>query len=217
MSSVLTPLTFVLYSVWPVVIGIISLFYCGMCPGFPSTWCPVSLVTVSNSYIFYKHERQFRQLMLSTPGLTRSRYIRLMLISTTGIFETIPLAVVYIAHGAKFGVDPWRGWTSTHRHYSEVIRVPASIWKNDPNSVFDLELFRWSIILYAFTFFAFFGFASEARKNYCRMYASIASRIGYLTTTLHKSSHAYVLHSLCARPSHLRSNRFFSVFHQSLT
>ncbi len=32
----MTPLTFVLFAAWPVAIGTISLYYCGMCPSLPS-------------------------------------------------------------------------------------------------------------------------------------------------------------------------------------
>jgi hypothetical protein len=35
-SMVLTPLTFILFSAWPVAIGTVSLFYCGECLGLPS-------------------------------------------------------------------------------------------------------------------------------------------------------------------------------------
>jgi hypothetical protein len=35
-SMVNTPLTFVLFSAWPVAIGTVSLFYCGECLGLPS-------------------------------------------------------------------------------------------------------------------------------------------------------------------------------------
>jgi hypothetical protein len=30
--GVVTPLTFILFSAWPVAIGTVSLFYCGECP-----------------------------------------------------------------------------------------------------------------------------------------------------------------------------------------
>ena len=192
---VITPLAFVLFHAWPLAIGVVSLFYCGKCPGLPSHWCPVSLVTVTNIYVFYKRELQFRRLMSSTPGLTHSRYIRLMLVSTTEILGTIPLATFYLVLDAKLGVKPY-SWMSTHRHYSEVIQVPASIWKNDLNSALSIEMYRWSLVLCAFLFFAFFGFAGEARRNYCRMYASITSRIRHWTSALHGLSHVCVVHSI---------------------
>jgi pheromone a factor receptor len=149
--------------------------------------------------------------MSSTPSLTRSRYIRLMAISAADILGTIPLGTFYIVHSTKIGVKPWRGWTYTHEHYSDVIQVPDSIWKNNPNSVLVLEMFRWSLVLCALVFFALFGFANEARKNYRRVYTSIVSRIGISTLTFHKSSHKYVVHLPCGTaPVHRGSNLLFS-------
>jgi pheromone a factor receptor len=170
-SMVITPLTFVLFSAWPVAIGTISLFY-----------------SVMNIYLFYTRERRFRQLM-SSVGLNRNRYIRLIAISATEILGTIPLGTLIIVKNAKLGVDPWKGWAWTHEDYSVVYQVPASIWKNTPDA-FALEMYRWSLVLCAFLFFALFGFADEARRHYRSVYASIASRIGYSISALHKSSHA---------------------------
>ncbi|KAI0271189.1 pheromone A receptor-domain-containing protein [Russula aff. rugulosa BPL654] len=172
MSMVLTPLTFVLFSAWPVAIGTVSLFYC-----------------TTNIYIFYKRECQFRQLMASTHGLSHSRYIRLMVVSVAEILGTLPLGTYYIVRSSKSGVTPWRGWTYTHEGYSAVYQIPASIWKNNSESVFNLEMYRWSLVLCAFLFFALFGFAEEARRHYRQMYASVVSRIGFATSALHGSSH----------------------------
>ena len=189
---VITPLTFVLFSAWPVAIGTVSLFYCGEFLVMPSPSGILShLSPVMNVYFFYKCDRRFRQLMSST-HLTRNRYIRLMVISATEIVGTIPLGTVYIVKTAKLGVGPWRGWTFTHEGYSAVYQIPASVWKNDSYNVFALEMFRWSLVLCAFLFFALFGFANEARQQYRRVYTAIASRIGYSTFILFRSSQAYV-------------------------
>jgi pheromone a factor receptor len=142
-----------------------------------------------NIYFFYTYDRRFRQQMSST-GLTRNRYIRLMAISAAEILGTIPLGTLYIVKNAKSGVEPWRGWAYTHENYSAVYQVPASVWKNEPDSVFALEMYRWSLVLCAFVFFALFGFANEARQHYRRVYTSIASHIGYSTSTLLRLSQA---------------------------
>lgn len=149
-----------------------------------------------NIYLFYTRERRFRQIMSATPGLTRNRYIRLMCVSAMEILGTIPLGTLYIVKNAKLGVDPWPGWTQTHANYSMVYQIPASIWKNDPNSVFALEMYRWSLVLCAFLFFALFGFADEARRHYRLVYESIAGHIGHSTSVLHGSSHEYVVQSI---------------------
>jgi hypothetical protein len=132
---------------------------------------------------------------MSSVGLNRNRYIRLIAISATEILGTIPLGTLIIVKNAKLGVDPWKGWAWTHEDYSVVYQVPASIWKNTPDA-FALEMYRWSLVLCAFLFFALFGFADEARRHYRSVYASIASRIGYSISALHKSSHACVVHSI---------------------
>jgi pheromone a factor receptor len=115
-AIVLTPPSFILFYAWPVAIGTVSLFYCAM-----------------TIYTFYKHQRQFREIMSSSQGLSSGRYLRLMALSATEIFGTIPLGTYFIVSCAKAGVRPWEGWADTHRHYSEVIQVPSIVWKNDPH------------------------------------------------------------------------------------
>ena len=158
-------------------------------------WGLVSLVTVMNIYLFYTRERRFRQIMTST-RLTRSRYIRLMVISCIEILGTVPWATYYVVKDASLGVQPWKGWAYTHEDYSAVYQIPASIWKNIPADVIALELFRWSLVLCAFLFFALFGVADEARRHYRCVYVSIVSRIGLSTSSLHISSHTCVVKSI---------------------
>ena len=133
---------------------------------------------------------------MSSAGLNRNRYIRLMTISAIEILGTIPLGTLIIVKNAKLGVQPWKGWAKMHEHYSVVNQVPASVWKNMPDAVFALEMYRWLLVLCAFLFFALFGFADEARRNYRSVYASIAGRIGFSMSILQKSSHACVVHSI---------------------
>ena len=148
--------------------------------------------------------------MLAT-GLNRNRYVRLMAVSATDILLAIPLGTLVMVNGSKLGVKPWRGWAYTHEHYSVVHQVPASIWKNEPDDVLGLEMFRWSLVLGAFVFFALFGFADEARRHYCSVFASISSRIGYPRSLLHRSSHACVVHSSTGL-SRLMVAHFFQYF-----
>ncbi|KAF8468722.1 pheromone receptor [Russula ochroleuca] len=177
----LTPLSFILFYAWPVAIGTVSLFYC-----------------VTAICAFYKRQRLFNQMMSHSQGPSRGRYLRLMGISATEILGTIPLGTYFIVTNAKAGVQPWQGWAATHSHYSDVVQVAGFIWKNDPNLAGGLEIFRWSLVACAFIFFAFFGFGDEARQHYRCVYTSITSRIGYSTSTLHGSLHAYIVHSLCS-------------------
>jgi pheromone a factor receptor len=147
-------------------------------------------------YTFYKREHQFRQIMSTNRTLNRSRYFRLMALSSIEILGTIPLGTYWIVFNASKGIQPWKGWAWEHADYSRVEQVPAFAWKADPGAVTGLEAFRWSLVACAFIFFAFFGFADEARQHYRLVYTSLASRMGITTSsgsTLLGSSHAYVL------------------------
>jgi len=195
-ATLITPPTFVLFFAWPVAIGTVSLFYCGEHSRFTSVVSyRDSLVLVMAISAFYKHRRNYMQLV-SSPN--RGRYLRLMAISVTEILGTIPLGTYYIVKDAKAGIIPWKGWAYMHRHYSEVIQVAGFTWKNDPEMAINLEMFRWSLVFCAFLFFALFGFAAEAREHYYRLYKSLARRIGKSSTpTPPGAPHACVICSLC--------------------
>lgn len=79
-------------------------------------------------------------------------------------------------------VLPWRGWADTHSDYRRVEQFPAMIWHLIPGKVLALELTRWLAVFAAFIFFAFFGFAEEARKNYSSAAQSIGKHVGISST-----------------------------------
>ncbi|KAI0298958.1 GPCR fungal pheromone mating factor [Multifurca ochricompacta] len=192
--------SFPLFYAWPVAIGVISLVYC--------------IMTI---YQFYKRGRQFKQIMSSNRGLNQSRYLRLMALSLVEILGTIPLGSWVIAHQSKLFMSKWLSWEDTHSNYSRVVQVPSVLWKADHEIVVGLETFRWSLPVCAFIFFGFFGFADEARKHYRLVYTSLASRIGYSTSSgsFTGSSHAYVVQR--ADSIRFRCLTSFTVPHPSLT
>jgi pheromone a factor receptor len=143
-------------------------------------------------YTLAKRERQFSAILSSNRNLNRNRYIRLMALSSIEILGTIPIGTYIVVLNAKAHVNPWHSWAQTHgdHHYSHIFQVPASFWRNDLTYKNSLEMFRWLMVACALIFFAFFGFADEARQHYRLAFKSLASRIGYSTSssTLHGSS-----------------------------
>ena len=131
---------------------------------------------------FYKRRRNYMQLISSAD---RSRYIRLMAISSIDMLGTIPLGTYYIVSSAKGGVVPWKSWAHVHSHYSAVVQVAAFIWKNIHVAAVNLEMFRWSLVACSFIFFALFGFSGEAREHYYSLYKTLARSIGKSTSTPH--------------------------------
>ncbi|KAF8259095.1 GPCR fungal pheromone mating factor [Lactarius quietus] len=166
-----------LFYAWPLVIGTVSFGYC--------------VLTV---YHFYKRRRQFSQVISSNRGLNQSRYIRLMCLSMVEILGTIPAAAWVLSFNVKLGFVAWRNWHWAHSNNSQIVQVASIIWKTNHSSHVGFEFFRWSLVVCAFIFFGFFGFADEARRHYRLVYTSLASRVGLSTSNgkLSGSSHAYV-------------------------
>jgi pheromone a factor receptor len=134
-------------------------------------------------------------MMSATPGLNHGRYFRLMALSSLDIFLTIPITAYIVVLDVKEGVDPWISWDETHFNYSRVIQVPGFVWGNESITSQALEMYRWSLVLCAFVFFAFFGFADEARQHYRLLYNLLARRVGYQTSSgsFNGLPHAYVV------------------------
>ena len=129
---------------------------------------------------FYIRRLQFSSLLTSHSAMNLSRYLRLMLLSIMDISLTLPLAVysLYISNkGVRLA--PWISWSDTHFDFGRVNLIPTAIWSSDPSYKTSVELTNWLPILCAFLFFALFGFAHEARKQYSRVFSWIAARLGF--------------------------------------
>lgn len=98
------------------------------------------------------------------------------------ILCTVPLASYSIYLNATVEpVIPYQSWAFAHAHFATIVQVPAVVWQASPLSIASTELTRWFTIFCALVFFAFFGFADEARKNYRLAYVSVAKRAGLST------------------------------------
>jgi len=160
-----THLSYVLVWSWPLIIGLISATY--------------GLFTVR---AFVNRRKQFRDF--ATPGgmLTYNRYWRLIILATVDISMTIPISLVLmITNATRSKVLPWVSWANTHFDYSRVVQVPVVLL--DRNTYILFELYRWSIVFCAFLFFAFFGFADEAKKNYRLLASTVTKRFRSTTFT----------------------------------
>ena len=115
-------------------------------------------------------------------NLSSSRYFRLMGLAGIEVLCTIPLGAysIYLNLSAAT-VEPWISWENVHYDFSRVGQYPSVIWKSSYLTMVSLELSRWFVVLCAFIFFSFFGFADEARKHYKLAYVSVAKRVGLST------------------------------------
>jgi pheromone a factor receptor len=152
-----------------------------LCVGFSPSLCVnfLSYPTLGlNIRIFWKSSQQLNGLLLSNKSPHQNRYIRLIALSSTQVLFTLPLSLyILYFNSATYPIDPWVSWAVTHLDYSRIDQYPSIIWRADPTVGNVLEINRWLVVLSAFLFFAFFGFAEEARKHYRLAYTFAASRL----------------------------------------
>lgn len=112
----------------------------------------------------------------------------------------VPINVYAIVVAAKSGVQPWISWEETHfgtcplkiitsgrdadaglwaLDFNVIGQIPALLWRSDPVAAAGLERTRWTVVVCGFIFFAFFGFADEAMKNYKLAYNFMARKFGW--------------------------------------
>ena len=151
---------------------------------------------------FWKRRIQFAELIATNSSLNISRYIRLVLLALVNMIMTVPLGVftIYLnSHGNQ--IAPWISWDNVHFGFSRVDLVPTIIWRSSPTINVSVELTRWLFPVSAFVFFALFGFASEAQKQYYSLF--------------HRCYNALKLKSATSKPSkipYLPRLVFFSLF-----
>ncbi|KXN90200.1 Pheromone B alpha 3 receptor, partial [Leucoagaricus sp. SymC.cos] len=135
----------------------------------------LSVIVLKRNYTDFKK-------MLSTNktnSATANRYIRLMCLAGLEAFADVPFNSQGIISQAMSGpMAPWVSWDETHFDFNRVEQFPAFQWRLDPLAVKNIEGFRWSVVVCGFIFFAFFGFADEAIKNYKLAYNFFARRLG---------------------------------------
>ena len=130
-------------------------------------------------WAFNKSRKQYNEF-LSGGQVTSHRYIRLMCLAGFGSVCTISLGAYNLyENGAVLPLFPWVSWANTHADFHRVDQFPAIIWRNSADSIgSSIEFSRWMNVLAAFTFFAFFGFAEEARRYYMTTAQSVTKRLG---------------------------------------
>ncbi|KAG1750489.1 pheromone receptor Rcb3 B43 [Suillus paluster] len=158
-----TWLAYPLSNLWPLVIGLISAVYC-----------------VLTLRAFMKRRAQFSEFLSSNTSLSINRYFRLMALATLELLCTTPISAygIYI-NLVDNPLEPWKGFADAHYNYSRVGQYPSVIWRLDSLTIVSTELTRWSLVFCALSFFAFFGFADEARKNYRKAFWAIAKLFGF--------------------------------------
>jgi pheromone a factor receptor len=128
---------------------------------------------------------QFKEFLSANKNLSSSRYLRLMGLAGIEIITTVPVASYFMySNIAGSPVAPYVSWANVHSNFYDIQTVPAVVWRSTPTLALGFEISRYFIVFCALVFFAFFGFADEARRNYRLAYMSVAKRVGVSTGSI---------------------------------
>ncbi|KAJ6484726.1 fungal pheromone STE3G-protein-coupled receptor, partial [Mycena sanguinolenta] len=121
-------------------------------------------------------------------GLTHSRFLRLVSLTFAILFFSSPAALLNIAANATAAAlaTEVSGGASPFG-FGVIARIPRSIWASNETNLFTVELGRWLAPACALFFFAFHGFAGDAREHYKRAFVFVSNafwntvaRMGYV-------------------------------------
>ena len=126
-----------------------------------------------------KRRKDFKDIISANAGLSYDHYWRLVALASCDFCFTIPITLRTVILNALFGAYPWISWAETHRGYSRVLHISRVALGKEPLLLYTYEINRWAAASCAYLFFCFFGFASEARRNYRRLASSIAKFLGF--------------------------------------
>ncbi|KAJ7742948.1 GPCR fungal pheromone mating factor [Mycena maculata] len=128
--------------------------------GLALVYCSLALVN------FAKQRRAFSQMVKDShrPGLSKSRYIRLM--SLTFFLGVWNALVIALSRASEYqnGLLPWTTWDDVHSFFGLVSQYPLAVI---PADVLGWLYFNWSSVPITSVFvFVFFAFGAEATKEY---------------------------------------------------
>ena len=162
---------------------------------------------------FWKRRVQFAELISTNSSLSISRYIRLMLLALFNMSLTVPLSVFSIyLNSHNIHLAPYISWEDVHYDFARVEFVPTVIWRSIPAFNTSVELTRWLFPVSAFLFFALFGFASEAQKQYRSIFRSCQKALGRKSASRKATKIPYLPRSVFIL-SFFCSNRLITLTH----
>ncbi|TBU29728.1 STE3-domain-containing protein [Dichomitus squalens] len=127
----------------------------------------------------FDRTRDLRRLTLVEPGLTTSRYYRLMALAFADLLCTIPLTIYMIVINTRANaMYTYVGLADLHSGFGRVDSIAAIVWRADQAGVAVVMFRIWTPIACAFLFFLMFGFTEEALEHYMLAISWVADRFG---------------------------------------
>ncbi|CAE7133330.1 unnamed protein product [Rhizoctonia solani] len=109
-------------------------------------------------------------------GLTKSRYIRLVILSAIMMLMATAMTTFVLVSNIENGdTAPWPSWEVVHADWYRIDELASDLV---PESIRVRRLMIWYLVpIASIGFFAFFGFGKEARDEYASYFSFVRTRI----------------------------------------
>ncbi|KZV72160.1 fungal pheromone STE3G-protein-coupled receptor, partial [Peniophora sp. CONT] len=120
---------------------------------------------------FYRHSRDIHSFLNSNTSVSRTNYLRILILASIDILLTLPMGIVSIALRVTSTQPPsslpfYWDWTESHPS-SEPLSLPyAKLEELGTTTLVQLYFSHWTSPVLAFVIFGLFGMTSEACTSY---------------------------------------------------
>lgn len=114
---------------------------------------------------FFRRRLMFaKHLQNSNPGLTTSRYFRLMSMAVLQMFWSLVITSFNVWFSCQNGLRPWISWDNVHMGFSQIAYFPTVLIP--PSTLTWTYVLWWALPASAVIFFLFFSFGHDAMNEY---------------------------------------------------
>lgn len=131
---------------------------------------------------FYLHGRDTNRFLRSNGSISRTNYIRILVLASMDILFTLPFGIVNLAieirgQMSQYAYSFYLGWEYTHASWKEATGLPYNT-STGPFALASFYFTYWSNPILAFIIFGLFGLSVEARTTYWRGMFVVANWLG---------------------------------------
>ena len=140
--------------------------------------------------IFYRQTRDVNDFLRSNTSVTRTSYLRILVLASIDIMLTLPFGIVSIAldlisaEKQTPGLPFYWGWTVLHTEWAPTSVSYSEMFAGGTGPLARFYFSQWTSPVLAFAIFGLFGLTSEARASYWRAACTIAGWFGWKPTLL---------------------------------
>ncbi|EGO05352.1 hypothetical protein SERLA73DRAFT_174466 [Serpula lacrymans var. lacrymans S7.3] len=161
-----TSLAFPLVVMWPPIFALISAVYFAF-----------------SAYSLIRQKSLRKQLFGSDGHVESDSYWRLIALAGAQIILILPSGIFALVNDISGGPMAPYSWDFIHYEFSVPQYVSISDWTFNLQNALAFQWDRWTTIIYALLFFAFFGFRADVLQYYRGIFLAILRPFGYRPST----------------------------------